>query len=515
MLETLASRGPDGAGTRFLADDALALGHQRLAIIDLSPAGAQPMCNEDGSIWLTFNGEIYNYRDLQKQLLAAGHRFRSDADSEVILHAYEEWGDDCIRELRGIFAFGIWDDRRRRLFLARDPLGVKPLYYWRSAAALVFASQPRAILAHPRFRADIDRGAFQNYLAYRYVPDDQAIFQGVKKLPAGHRLAFDAASLHIDCYWRPEYRPRVTRQDEAVELLREKLSRAVRAQMVSDVPLGVFLSGGVDSSTVAAIAASAQDAPLPTFTLGFDAPESDERPYARAANQAIGSTGSEDAMSFDQAVERIPRFVGIYDEPFFDHSGLPTHEVSRLARRNGVKVVLAGDGADELFAGYRWYDDFPGISSAGWKRLLLGAPADPVAALFSRTGFLDAQRQRALLRDARHFDHLAIYRKFFRADVPLITALQLLDLRLFLVDDVLTKVDHASMACGVEVRVPFLDLEVVEAAFFSGAASARRCSNGRRRAGSPSTSSLRARRASACPSSSGCSGGSTRSPATS
>jgi asparagine synthase (glutamine-hydrolysing) len=466
MLATLAARGPDGEGTRLLRGGRVALGHRRLAILDLSANGAQPMANEDETVWLTFNGEIYNFRELRKELEAEGHRFRSTSDSEVILHAYEEWGDSCVERLRGIFAFAIWDDRRERLLLARDRLGVKPLYYWLHESGLVFASQPRAILAHPRFRREIDADAFAHYLALRYVPGDRAIFAGMHKLPAAHRIAFDRKGLRRERYWQVRYAPVVRDGEEAVRLVRAKLDEAVRMQLVSDVPVGVFLSGGIDSSITAALATRALDRPLPSFTMGFDDARSDERRYARIASERIGTLPHEDVLTLESAIELLPEFAALHDEPFFDHSSLPTLAVSRLAQRHGVPVVLSGDGADELFAGYHWYDDPAPIPF--WRRIAArarGGREDPIAAHLRNMSPLGDGSAARILRAGTPCDPLRVFRSFDDRSAPRVTRLQLVDLQTFLVDDILLKVDHASMACGVEVRVPFLDHELVETAF--------------------------------------------------
>jgi asparagine synthase (glutamine-hydrolysing) len=463
MLETLAARGPDGSGQRLLEDGRVALGHRRLAVIDPSPAAAQPLANEDGRIWLTFNGEIYNFRELRRELQRRGHHFRSEGDSEVIVHAYEEWGDACVRWLRGIFAFGLFDGRRQRLLLARDRLGVKPLYYWAHDGGLVFASQPRAILAHPEFRPQLDLRAFQHYLADRYVPHDLAIYQDMAKLPAAHVLVHDASGTQVRRYWEASYQPRIVDPREAREWIRTRIEDAVQSQLVADVPIGLFLSGGIDSTTVGAVATSASGERLSSFTIGFDDPERDEREYARQAARVLGTEHWEEVLTWERASALLPTFAEIYDEPFFDHSGLPTFALSRLTREHGVKVALAGDGADELFAGYLWYEPPRAAPRWSWRGLRRRAP-DPLQVHFRRTGQLGAERQARLLRGAPRFDPLTHRRRFFRPELPPVTALQMVDLHTFLVDDVLVKVDRASMACGVEVRVPLLDHELVEAA---------------------------------------------------
>jgi asparagine synthase (glutamine-hydrolysing) len=366
-----------------------------------------------------------------------------------------------VSRLRGIFAFAIWDDRRERLLLARDHLGVKPLYYWAHADGIVFGSQPRAILAHPRFRRELDREAFAHFLALRYVPGDLAIFAGMHKLPAAHRLVCERSAVRRERYWQVKYQPLVRDPREATRLVQAKLDEAVRRQLVSDVPVGVFLSGGIDSSITAALATRALDRALPSFTMGFDDAGSDERHFARAASAAIGTHHHEDVLSLERAVALLPDFVALHDEPFFDHSSLPTLAVSRLARAHGVPVILSGDGADELFAGYRWYTE-PDARPL-WRRLV---DRDLLAGHLRSTSPLGAHRVPDLLRDVpRDFDALRVFRRFDDPSAPRVTRLQLVDLQTFCVDDVLVKVDHASMACGVEVRVPFLDLELVEAAF--------------------------------------------------
>ena len=466
MLGSLAARGPDGEGVRHLDGGRVALGHRRLAVNDLTEAGAQPISNEDESVWLTFDGEIYNFHELRAALKARGHRFRSQSDAEVIVHAYEEWGDDCVGHLRGVFAFGIWDTDRQRLLLARDRLGVKPLYYWSYGRGVAFASQPRALLAHPDFRPQVDLWALQHYLAFGYVPHDLSIYSGMAKLPAAHTLIADAGGLQLERYWELCYEPRIRSVGEARDLIRHRIANAVRSQLVSDVPIGLFLSGGIDSSTVGSLAAAGSSDKLASFTIGFEEPEFDERYGARRSAQHIGSQPHEEELSLEQLMGLLPDFVGTYDEPFFDHSGLPTLAASRLAKRCERKVVLSGDGADEVFAGYHWYEGVPDSRSASLAELLqLRGTRDPLEVHFERVGLLDGPRQAALLVDAPDFDALEHWRRLIRDDVPAVTALQLLDVHSFLVDDLLLKVDHASMACGVEMRLPFLDHELVETAF--------------------------------------------------
>jgi asparagine synthase (glutamine-hydrolysing) len=485
MLDTLSHRGPDGCGTVFLDKDRIGLGHYRLSIIDLTEAGSQPMSNEDDTIWLVFNGEIYNYPVLRRTLIGTGHIFRSHADSEVIIHAYEEWGDDCVMHLRGIFAFGLWDGKARRLMLARDHLGVKPVYYTSNNHKFTFASQPRALIHDPDAKRRVDIDAFSDYLSYGYVPLDKAIFQGMAKLPAAHRLIVEGGRVRVERYWQIRYVPVIGSEQDAIHMLRDALQEAVQLQMISDVPVGSFLSGGIDSSLITALMNNGTTNALQTFTVGFDEAQSDEREYARAVSSRFGTNHHEDVMTEAIAYELIPAFTEIYDEPFFDSSGLPTHYVSKLARSHGIKVILSGDGGDEVFAGYRWYDYFyrtmAGNRRLGFKKWIdrcrIGYVGNKdrhsmqatLEAYFGWVGFLSREKQKCMLTssaiDEAGSDHLWLLRSFYQPDYPTVTMAQQLDMNTYLVDDILTKVDRASMACGLEVRVPLLDYKLVEHAF--------------------------------------------------
>ncbi|MCA9245925.1 MAG: asparagine synthase (glutamine-hydrolyzing) [Planctomycetales bacterium] len=479
MLSTLANRGPDGQGIEVLADGRVALGHRRLAIIDLTEAAAQPMPNEDATIWLTFNGEIYNFRELRRELEQAGHCFRSQSDSETILHAYEQWGDDCVTHLRGIFAFAIWDGRQRRLLLVRDHLGVKPLYYANTETAFTFASQPRAILTDPHFRKQINPHALRDYLAYGVAPLDRSIFSGMLKLPAGHRAIYEQDRLRVEQYWQVEYRPEITNADEAERQLRERIEEAVPLQMASDVPLGLFLSGGIDSSLLTALAVHESHERLSTFTIGFHESHKDERPFARRVVDHFDTHHFEQVLDMRSALGLIWHLVEAYDEPFALGGAFPLYFISQLARRNGCKVVLGGDGGDEIFAGYKRYDAFDAFVRGGktaglhrvssWLRSLAAPRPNPMEAYFLDQGKLTWSKQQTLLTPAfaklTDGDYLWRMNRFYRDDVPPCTAAQLVDVQTYLADEMMTKVDRASMACGVEVRVPLLDVELVELAF--------------------------------------------------
>lgn len=495
QARALAHRGPDDEGFRILQNGAVALGHRRLAIIDLSPAGRQPIANEDETVWLTFNGELYNFRDLRRELVAAGHRFRSQTDSEVVVHAYEQWGRRSLERFRGIFAFALWNDRDRSLWLARDHLGVKPLYYHFERGRFSFASELKGLLTGGSIRPRLDGRAVADYLSYGYVPFDRAIFEGMHKLPAGHHLIFSEGAVRVEPYWDVRYTGEVTDEEEALRLLRTALTDAVETQLVSDVPVGVLLSGGIDSSAVTALAADRLPGLL-SFTMGFDRESHDERPFARALAQAVGSEHRERLLTYEAARELITTHVDVYDEPFFDSSGLPTYLLCGFAREH-VKVALAGDGGDEVFAGYRRYDRFIGartMSQAGalsrrairllWRagrlmgrrdppsrmgRALWARARGPVEAYLLQFPFLDwPERSTVLGADvvaSAPDDPCWLFRRFWRDDYPAITGLQYLDMKTYLVDDILTKVDRASMAHGLEVRVPLLDHRLVETVF--------------------------------------------------
>ncbi|MBI1942439.1 MAG: asparagine synthase (glutamine-hydrolyzing) [Betaproteobacteria bacterium] len=482
MLDTLSHRGPDGRGVRSFDDGRVRLGHRRLAIIDLSAAAAQPMASADASLWLTFNGEIYNFRELREQLTRRGRHFRTQSDSEVLLGAYEEWGERCVERLRGIFAFGIWNARARSLFLARDHFGVKPLYYARYGARFCFASQPKAILADPAFRRAIDPQGLRDFFAYGFVPHDRCAFEGIRKLPAGHSATLKEDSLELRRYWRLKYEPDLVDPAEAAARLRGGLVDAVRSNLVSDVPVGCFLSGGIDSSLLVGLAHESLPG-LRTFTVGFHERYSDERDYARLIARHFGTLHEESVLEHEGLAQRLWDMQEYYDEPFDPDGPLPAMEVARLARRSDTVVALGGDGADEMFAGYLRYDDFnrpdwvpAGIPAALWRRFarlgglpLRAAKASDPARYFGYDGCLSDALQRHLFTDGfagRVPDRATdLINAFFPLDAPAVTAAQYTDMHLYLVDHILCKVDRASMAHGVEARVPYLDPELASIAF--------------------------------------------------
>jgi asparagine synthase (glutamine-hydrolysing) len=493
MTDSLTHRGPDDSG--FHEAPGINLGVRRLRIIDV-PGGHQPIANEDGSIVVVFNGEIYNHRELRARLEGQGHRFRTRSDTEVLVHLYEEFGDALVHLLQGMFAFALWDDKRSRLLLARDRLGIKPLYFAQTRDSLVFASEAKALFGHPDVKAEIDPDALGLYLSLRYVPGPDTLFRGVKKLPPAHLLVHENGRSEIRRYWDlvlGDFQPAVN-LDEAVEEFGSLLRDTVRAHLISDVPIGVLLSGGLDSSAVAALAAQAAGRPLATFTVGFDLPGThNELAEARATARHLGTDHHELVVEPD-AAELLPKLAWHLDEPVADPAALPTYLICRFARES-VPVVLTGEGGDELLGGYPRYVWF-----ARARRLQRALPRwlrEDVLLPLSRLAPVSRRYHRALdnllaERDdaARHLHWVAglnpgllpgllspevqaagrpgraaeLLAPYLRGGESGAVAQQLmaLDVHTWLVDDVLHKMDRMSMAASVEARVPFLDHRLVE-----------------------------------------------------
>jgi asparagine synthase (glutamine-hydrolysing) len=501
MTATLGHRGPDGEG--LYLDERVALGHRRLAIIDVN-GGAQPMANEDGTVWVSYNGELYNEPALREQLRARGHIYRTDADTESLVHLYEEEGTAFVERLNGMFALALWDSRRGLLMLARDRMGQKPLYYVESpGSGLVFGSEPKALLAHPDVPRRLDRESLARYLFYEYVPAPYAIWESMRKLPAAHMLVWETGVTKLSRYWQaPAVLPdaEAPSLDQAAVEFWNELRAAVARHRRSDVPLGVFLSGGVDSSSVAAALAQVEPPrSIQTFSIGFEDPSFDESQYARAVAQHLGTTHHERIFSAATVYELLPDVAGWLDEPFGDASILPTHLLSRFAREE-VTVALGGDGADELLAGYPTFAaeraaglfrrlPAPARALAGGaigrlpvdhgnisfdfrlKQFLRGAtePA-PVAHQRWLGSFSGPEIARLLVGDGPggegpRFDveaeHLGRATALLPRSDPLTRSLALYQ-DTYLPEDILTKVDRASMACSLEVRAPFLDAVLVD-----------------------------------------------------
>jgi asparagine synthase (glutamine-hydrolysing) len=478
MSETLVHRGPDSDG--MAVDGPVGLAARRLSIIDLE-TGDQPLTNEDGTVTVVQNGELYNYRELRRELEAAGHRFRSQGDTEVLAHGYEEWGLGFAERLRGMFAAALWDSRRRRLVLARDRYGIKPLYYRAEGGGLEFASELRAL---PRGEVDLD--ALEAFLAFNCVPDPMSILAGTRKLPAGHLLVWAGGEPRLERYARPAParadEVRDGDQAELTEELRARLRDSVRAHLIADVPVGVLLSGGVDSCALAALAAPETAGPLRTFTIGFEERSFDETVDARTVAELYATDHHELVLRPD-AARLLPVLADAFDEPFADSSALPTYLVSELAAAH-VKVALSGEGGDELFGGYYTYAaDLLAERAGGLARLarplveLLPASTakasiDYRAKRFVRAAHLPPLERhhgwkeifssdaRAELTGGRHrWDPVDLLRERFAETegAELVSRLQDIDLGVLMVADQLTKTDRASMAHSLESRVPFLD----------------------------------------------------------
>jgi asparagine synthase (glutamine-hydrolysing) len=490
MCATIVHRGPDDEGIR--ASGAVGLGMRRLSIIDLA-GGRQPIHNEDQTIWVVFNGEIYNFPELRQDLEKRGHRFYTHSDTEVIVHLYEELGSDCISKLRGMFAIALYDERRQSLLLARDRLGKKPFYYAQKGGRLYFGSEIKTILAvAPELSSDMNTRALLQYFSLQYIPDPNSAYRDIAKLPPGHLLEYENGRLKIRQYWdAPAYgTAKVASEQECLDELERQLAEAVRIRLISDVPLGALLSGGVDSSVVVALMARASNSPVKTFSIGFGKQDYNEAPHARAVAEKFGTEHHEFVVE-PNVTETLEQLTRMMEEPFGDSSMIPTYHVSRIAREH-VTVALTGDGGDELFAGYdrypvhldrMGYEHIPAWVGSAFRTLVypaLGASFRGRRFLFNASlhggdryldtvGFLTADRERKLfspdfLAAADGTDVIGEVRHFYAdAQAPdRISRLLYLDTKSYLTGDVLTKVDRMSMATSLEVRCPILDHVLLE-----------------------------------------------------
>jgi asparagine synthase (glutamine-hydrolysing) len=483
MNAAIVHRGPDDGG--LYRDEHALLGMRRLAIIDLA-GGHQPMATEDGRWQLVFNGEVYNYRSLREELRTRGHSFRTESDSEVVLRAIAEWGEAAFARLHGMFAIAAWDTQTRRLLLARDRLGKKPLFLWRHGDLLGFASELKSLLALPGFTREVDTGVLPAYFAFGYVPTPRAIFKGVEKLPPGSYAVYANGELRVQRYWQLDFAPTFSgSEDAAEEQLAGLLDNAVAERLVADVPFGAFLSGGIDSSVVVALMARHMSNPVKTFSIGFDEPRYSELSDARRVAEHIGSEHHELVVRPD-ASALIERLVWHLDEPFADSSALPTYLVSELAGRH-VKMVLSGDGGDEAFAGYDRYLRFAKLEQLGALRapagLALGAAGMLLPGLKGfrlrrigqrlRQRFPDSylsgvalsrpEQMIALLGEAGREGYAGLHPLFDPKDSRArIDQVVDADIRSYLLDDILVKLDRMSMAASIEGRAPLLDHRVVE-----------------------------------------------------
>src|SRR5437764_3102916 len=496
MNDRIRHRGPDEEGTYLHANVGLAM--RRLAIIDLA-GGQQPIANEDRTCWIVFNGEIYNYRELKSRLENLGHRFRTDCDTETIIHAYEEFGADCPNHLRGMFAFAIWDARRQELFLARDRVGKKPLLYSKTGNTFLFGSEFSALLPHPAVGREVDREAIHHYLSFMCVPAPLTAYRDIRKLEPGHSLTLTrGGEIKTERYWQPDFTKKIKISEEeagerAVELLRE----AVRVRLMSEVPLGAFLSGGVDSSAVVALMAEESGAPVKTFSIGFDERDFSELHHARRVAQRVGAEHHEFVVRPD-AMEVLPLLVEHYGEPYADSSAVPPYYAPGETRRH-VTVALNGDGGDECFAGYEryaamrlseTYRRLPGLLRErvirnaaelmpaselrrgrvrSLKRFLQAASLPPVERYLRWVSVFDPRAKQELYTDefrdetSGHDARRWLAPWFARANgAGVVDAALLADTMTYLPNDLLVKVDIASMAVSLEARSPFLDHHVIE-----------------------------------------------------
>lgn len=496
MCERMKHRGPDSEG--LWLDERVALGMRRLSIIDLH-TGEQPVFSEDKQIVVVMNGELYNFREVRADLEKRGHQFETQTDTEILPHLYEEYGDALVEHLNGMFAFALWDKRRQKLLIARDRFGEKPLYYGVFDGKLIFASEPKVLLQNPAVKAEINIDALRQYLSFDYVPAPASIYKNIYKLPAAHLLTVENGEVNTQRYWNLSFHKNgsMPSVEKAAEDLREIVSDAVRMRLVSDVPLGILLSGGVDSSTVAAFAVRHSNEKVKTFSIGFEEDSFDESKYARQVAEHLGTEHYEDRLSVEKAADLISEIGKWLDEPLSDGSLIPTFLLSRFVRKH-VTVALGGDGGDEIFAGYpmyfghkmaRIYDSIPRFLRSGLiepiinnlpvstknlsfdykaKRFVAASKYDTVTRHHSWFGSFSIDQQNDLLSgDILENASGDIYRgakdllKITDA-VDEIEQMQFLDMNFYMAEDILTKVDRASMAVSLEVRAPFLDPRVAQ-----------------------------------------------------
>jgi asparagine synthase (glutamine-hydrolysing) len=505
MRDTMGHRGPDDGDTWTSPDGRVALGHRRLSIVDLSPAGRNPMPNEDGTVWITYNGEVYNHRALREELEAKGHVYRSHTDTETILHLYEEEGPRCVERLQGMFGFAIWDTRREELFLARDRLGIKPLYFAQPAGGFVFGSEIKALLEHPAISPDLDEEAFAHYLTFVCTPAPLTMFQGIRKLAPGERMTVRRDRVESEIWWTPmspAAADSVASMDEGQveERLLELLRASIAKRMMADVPFGVFLSGGVDSSTNVALMSELMDDPVRTFSVGFEHHHQyNELDYAREISKRFGTDHHEVILDVDDLESFVPELIHHQDEPIADWVCVPLYFVAKLARDNGTIVVQVGEGSDELFHGYDHYISAARFRRRFWEpfqrvpRPLRQATSRMALGLSERVGrgevhvqalreaadgrlpfwggaicYRGTLKERVMANGAGGPSSYDVVERFWRQaererpGADLLQKMTYLELKQRLAELLLMRVDKMTMATSVEARVPFLDHELVE-----------------------------------------------------
>ena len=492
MIGSLAHRGPDDNGQFVTVEDGIYLGHRRLSIIDLS-TGHQPMTNEDGSIWISYNGEIYNFLELRQELTAYGHIFKTRSDTEVIIHAYEQWGSEAFSRLNGMFALVLWDGNKKELLAARDPFGIKPLYYWQDARSLLLASEIKTLFLYPDIKRKIDPGALADFLALTYVPSPRTAFSSIYKLPPGHLLCCNSSGIKISRFYQQVPVPQEKKsEDELVEELRSRIFQAVKRQLIADVPVGAMLSGGVDSSTLVTIMAQLTEQPVKTFTVGFEGDfKENEFTFAREIARCTGSLHQDITVTLQDYIQLLPQSVWHMEEPVATGSILAYYLVCKLASQS-VKVVLTGQGADEPFAGYprhlgEYYGRFYRRLPAGIRRYLIGPTinllprnerlkraiwslgiSDPVERMQAIYHTIDLEMKKNLLRSDIATDQASLLYQVIKnwqvdvSDLDDLNQLLYVDSRLSLADNLLLYGDKMSMAVSLEARVPYLDLELMK-----------------------------------------------------
>ena len=506
MCGVLEHRGPDDGGvwvgiagmdSRFRGNDKcgnVGLGHRRLSVIDVSSAGHQPMSNEDGSIWLVMNGEVYNFPELRETLERKGHVFRSHTDAETIIHLYEEKGVDCLGDFRGPFAFALWDSKRERLFLARDKIGKKPLHYAYKNGTLIFGSEIKAILQDPEVSVEVNRDRISDYLTYGYTPTPESMFKGIMKLPPAHFMIYEKGKIRLEKYWELDFSKKIKMSEqEYCDKTLELLEEATRIRMISDVPLGAFLSGGVDSSAVVYMMSKLSSRPVKTFSIGFEEQEYSELKFAKIIADRFGTEHKEYIVK-PNAIEVLPKLVWHYNEPYADSSALPSYYVAKMTRQD-VTVALNGDGGDECFGGY---ERFMAARFAEYLKIvpgnLLRSIADRLPESLGLKDFRTRLKRFLLMASRpyreRHYNWVSVFRDSDKGDLfsdafkneirnrnsfayldnafnkcrskDVVDRVMSADIRTNLLDDLLVKMDIATMANGLEGRSPFLDYKMME-----------------------------------------------------
>ncbi len=487
MLLELRHRGPDVQRVEVVSG--AGFGHARLSVIDLAEEANQPMWNERRTLCLVYNGEFYDFESQRAKLLRSGSRFISNSDTEVILRLYEEAGESCLKDIDGMFAFAIWDLRAKKLFAARDRIGIKPFYYYVSGSTFIFASEIKAILRNPCVSREICQTALAAYFCLGYIPKDLCIFKKIRKLPPAHCLTFQENKLSVRRYWSlpvPSGDTCMIKESDAFEQLEELLDQSVKRHLVSDVPLGVFLSGGVDSSLITAIASRHSPEPLKTFSIGFDNKPYNELPYARLVANHFGTSHHEHIAVIEEDVI-LQRLIHHFDEPFADSSAIPMYYVSRMAKES-VTVALSGDGGDELFGGYNWYSWVLRVIAGQQLPMLIRKVVNSLDQYLPRSYYgkhfvkslalseFEIFKERVSvfqdheLETLAHVNDQSVFKKAFEKDYfangeSALERMSRTDFSYYLPDDILTKVDRASMAVGLEARVPLLDHRICEFAF--------------------------------------------------